>query len=90
MRSMHTVLKTSLHISKNLSTQTCVHVLPEGISRQRSGKDAIRKKIPTSKNRDRKKLNKQSGLIPLNHIGSRIGSYFPNSWPLSYLNLTKI
>ena len=39
-----------------------------------------------SKNRGGKKTNKQSGTYTMKHIVSRMSSYFPNRWPLSYLN----
>ena len=42
-----------------------------------------------SKNRDVKKPNQQSGTYTMKHIVSRVSSYFPNRWPLSYLILTK-
>ena len=60
----------------------------EGTSRQRSGKGAIRKRFPLQKPRwEKTKLT----IRYLYHetIVSRMGSYFPNRWPLSYLNLTK-
>ena len=42
-----------------------------------------------SKNRGGKKPNQQSGTYTMKHIVSRMSSYFPNRWPLSYLNLIK-
>ena len=63
------------------------HLL-KGTSRQRSGKGAIRKRFPLQKPRwEKTKLT----IRYLYHetIVSRMGSYFPNRWPLSYLNLTK-
>ena len=64
------------------------HILERGTSRQRSGKGAIRKRFPLHKPRWEK--NKPT-IRYLYHetIVSRMGSYFPNRWPLSYLNLTK-
>ena len=62
--------------------------LEKGTSRQRSGKGAIRKRFPLQKPRwEKTKLT----IRYLYHetIVSRMGSYFPNRWPLSYLNLTK-
>ena len=62
--------------------------LSKGTSRQRSGKGAIRKRFPLQKPRwEKTKLT----IRYLYHetIVSRMGSYFPNRWPLSYLNLTK-
>ena len=56
------------------------------------GKDqekAQSEKDPHSKNRGGKKPNQQSGTHTMKHIVSRMSSYFPNRWPLSYLNLTK-
>ena len=56
------------------------------------GKDqekAQSKKDFHSKNRGWKKPNEQSGTYTMKHIVSRMSSYFPNRWPLSYLNLTK-
>ena len=38
-----------------------------------------------SKNRGGKKTNQQSGTYTMKHIVSRMSSYFPNRWPLSYL-----
>ena len=45
-----------------------------------------------SKNRGGKKPNQQSGTYTMKHIASRMSSYFPNRWPLSYLkdNLSDI
>ena len=42
-----------------------------------------------SKNRGGKKPNQQSCTYTMKHIVSRMSSYFPNRWPLSYLNPTK-
>ena len=56
------------------------------------GKDqekAQSEKDSHSKNRGGKKPNLQSGTYTMKHIVSRMSSYFPNRWPLSYLNLTK-
>ena len=56
------------------------------------GKDqekAQSEKDSHSENRGGKKPNQQSGTYTMKHIVSRISSYFPNRWPLSYLNLTK-
>ena len=56
------------------------------------GKDqekAQSEKDSYSKNRGGKKTNQQSGTYTMKHIVSRMSSYFPNRWPLSYLNLTK-
>ena len=63
----------------------CIFLQWKGTSRQRSGKGAIRKRFH-SKNRGGKKPNKQSGTYTMKHIVSRMSSYFPNRWPLSYLN----
>ena len=55
------------------------------------GKDqekAQSEKDSHSKNRGGKKTNLQSGTYTMKHIVSRMSSYFPNRWPLSYLNLT--
>ena len=57
------------------------------------GKDqekAQSEKDSHSKNRGGKKPNQQPGTYTMKHIVSRMSSYFPNRWPLSYLNLTKI
>ena len=42
-----------------------------------------------SKNRGGKNQTNNQVLIPRKHFVSRMSSYFPNRWPLSYLNLTK-
>ena len=41
------------------------------------------------KNRGGKKPNQQPGTYTMKHIVSRMSSYFPNRWPLSYPNPTK-
>ena len=56
------------------------------------GKDqekAQSEKDSHSKNRGGKKPNQQSGTYTMKHIVSRMSSYFPNRWPLSYLYLIK-
>ena len=56
------------------------------------GKDqekAHSEKDSHSKNRGGKQTNQQSGTCTMKHIVSRMSSYFPNRWPLSYLNLIK-
>ena len=67
--------------------------VPEAIYRKvQVGKDqekAQSEKDSNSKNRGGKKPNQQSGTYTMKHIVSRMSSYFPNRWPLSYLNLTK-
>ena len=53
------------------------------------GKDqekAQSEKDSHSKNRGGKKPNYPSGTYTMKHIVSRMSSYFPNRWPLSYLN----
>ena len=62
------------------------------IKKVQVGKDqekAQSEKDSHSKNRGGKKPNQQSGTYTIKHIVSRMSSYFPNRWPLSYLNLTK-
>ena len=62
------------------------------IKKVQVGKDqekAQSEKDSHSKNRGGKKPNQQSGTYTMKHIVSRMSSYFPNRWPLSYLNLTK-
>ena len=81
-------------VQKN-SSELCItyvkaihHIQGKGTSRQRSGKGALRKRFPLQKPRwEKTKLT----IRYLYHetIVSRMGSYFPNRWPLSYLNLTK-
>ena len=60
----------------------------KGTSRQRSGKGAIRK-IPTPKTEVGKNQTNNQAPIQRKHIVSRMSSYFPDRWPLSYHNLTK-
>ena len=45
--------------------------------------------MPTPKTEVGKKQTNNQVLIPYKHFVSRMSSYFPNRWPLSYLNLTK-
>ena len=47
------------------------------------------KKMPTPKTEVGKNQTNNQVLIPRKHFVSRMSSYFPNRWPLSYLNLTK-
>ena len=42
-----------------------------------------------SKNRGEKKQTNNKVLIPFKYFVSRMCSYLPNRWSLSYLNLTK-
>ena len=61
----------------------------EGTSRQRSGKGAIRKRFPLQKPRwEKTKLTIR--YYTMKHIVSRISSYFPNRWPLSYLDVNML
>ena len=56
------------------------------------GKDqekAQSEKDSHSKNRDGKNQTNNQVLYTVKHIVSRMSSYFPNRWPLSYLNFTK-
>ena len=56
------------------------------------GKDqekAQSEKDSHSKNRGGKNQTNNQVLIPWKHFVSRMSSYFPKRWPLSYLNLTK-
>ena len=56
------------------------------------GKDqekAQSEKDSDSKHRVEKKETNNQVLIPRKHIASRMSSYLPIRWPLSYLNLTK-
>ena len=64
----------------------------KGFKKVQVGKDqekAQPEKDSHSKNRGGKKPNQQSGTYTMKHIVSRMSNYFPNRWPLSYLNLTK-
>ena len=73
---------------QRLFKQHFICMSKKSTSRQRSGKGAIRKRFPLQKPRwEKTKLT----IRYLYHetIVSRMGSYFPNRWPLSYLNLTK-
>ena len=62
--------------------------LKKGTSRQRSGKGAIRKRFPLQKPRW-EKTKPTTRYLYHETIASRMGSYFPNRWPLSHPNLTK-
>ena len=81
---------------KNLNNQSqtlCGALIGNGNEKVQVGKDqekAQSEKDSHSKNRGGKKPNQQSGTYTMKHIVSRMSSYFPNRWPLSYLNLTKI
>ena len=67
-------------------------IMPKFYQKVQVGKDQEKtqsEKDSHSKNRGGKKPNYQSGTYTMKHIVSRMSSYFPNRWPLSYLNLTK-
>ena len=73
------VTKTcSYNIQRNFSAEKKL----KGTSRQRSGKGAIRKRYPLQKPRW------EETKLTIRYF-KRMGSYFLNRWPLSYLNLTK-
>ena len=63
-------------------------ILKLGIKKVQVSKDqekAQSERDSHSKNRGGKKP--KSGTYTMKHIVSRMSSYFPNRWPLSYLNL---
>ena len=69
-------------------THPITSMIEKGTSRQRPGKGAIRNRFPLQKPR-REKTKLTIRYLYHETIVSRMGSYFPNRWPLSYLNLTK-
>ena len=74
----------------NITTQTNMYGWFD--KKVQVGKDqekAQSEKDSHSKNRGGKKPNQQSDTHTMKHIVIRMSSYFPNRWPLSYLNLTK-
>ena len=73
----------------SLDKQFQVHVMQKKVQVGKDQEKAQSEKDSHSKNRGGKKPNQQSGTHPTKHIASRMSSYFPNRWPLSYLNLTK-
>ena len=68
---------------------TIRHLYHEKVQVGKDQEKAQSEKDSHSKNRGGKKPNQQSGTYTMKHIVSRMSSYFPNRWPLSYLNLTK-
>ena len=59
--------------------------------KEQVGKDqekAQSEKDSHSKNRGGKNQTNNQVLYTMKHIVSRMSSYFPNRWPLSYLTLT--
>ena len=77
---------------KRRITLLCEQYLAIYFKKVQVGKDqekAQSEKDSHSKNRVGKKTKEQSGTYTMKHILSRMSSYFPNRWPLSYLNLTK-
>ena len=88
--SQSLILADTLSFSEKTSTGTSA--LIQGIERFKQAKirkTRNQKKVSHSKNRGGKKTNQQSGTYVIKHIVSRMSSYFPNRWQLSYLNLTK-
>ena len=68
------------------------HVLKEKKLQVGNDQEKVQsEKIPTPKTEaGKKKQTNNKILTPRKHFVSRISSYFPNSWPLSYINLTEI
>ena len=89
MQSMHTVLKLAqLRGTGHVIRMPDERLPKKGTSRQRSGNGAIRKRSPFQKPRwEKSKLTIR--YLYHENIVRRMSSYFPNRWPLSYLNLTK-
>ena len=52
-------------------------------------KRRYQKKIPTPKTKVGKNQTNNQVLYTMKHIVSRMTSYFPNRWPLSYLNWSR-
>ena len=75
---------------KNWRPITLLNVIYKKVQVGKDQEKAQSEKDSHSKNRGGKKPNQQSGTYTMKHIVSRMSSYFPNRWPLSYLNLTKI
>ena len=79
-------------VINNLGHMTKMYAMPIYDKKVQVGKDqekAQSEKDSHSKNRGGKKQTKNQVLYTIKHIVSRMSSYFPNRWPLSYLNLTK-
>ena len=66
-----------------------VHVMQKKVQVGKDQEKAQSEKDSHSKNRGGKNTNQQSDTHTTKHIASRMSSYFPKRWPLSYLNLTK-
>ena len=62
---------------------------PKKVQEGKDQEKAQSEKDSHAKNRGGKNQTNNQVLIPCKHIVSRLRSYFPNRWPLSYLNLTK-
>ena len=91
---MHRIPQKSLEIKIKLRwlcgtqyTFLCSKKVQVGKDQEKS---VNQKKIPTPKPEVGKKQTNNQVLYTMKHIVSRMSSYFPNRWPLSYLNLTKI
>ena len=64
-----------------------VNVIEKRVQVGKDQEKAQSEKDSHSKNRGGKNQTiKQSGTYTMKHIVSRMSSYFPNRWPLSYLN----
>ena len=83
-------LKTMVHFIWHAMTERLFSLpLTKKVQVGKDQEKAQSEKDSHSKNRGGKKPNQQSGTYTMKHIVSRMSSYFPNRWPLSYLNLTK-
>ena len=78
-----------INSNKQINKETKSYHIYEKVQVGKDQEMAQSEKDSHSKNRGGKKPNQQSGTYTMKHIVSRMSSYFPNRWPLSYLNLTK-
>ena len=85
-------MSNSLRAPKSHFSNSLNSVKKADFKEAQVGKDpekAHKKKIPTAKTEVGKKQTNNQAIYTMKHIVSRMSSYFPNRWPLSYLNLTK-
>ena len=84
--SPRSIVSTTMHLKFTISMEKKVKTV---LQHKKFRKRRNQKEIPTPKTEVGKNQTNNQVLIPRKHFVSRMASYFPNRWPLSYLSLTK-
>ena len=85
----HAPFNIQRFLSCKIEIKKIIRRLGKGTSRQRIGKDAIRKRFPLQKPRWEKTKLSIKYMYTMKTYRKPNELLFPHRWPLSYLNLTK-